>query len=44
MEIVCAVEKKEGLIRSLTELTAGRIMIEEMGGCNFLDTDSDISF
>ncbi len=44
MEIVCAVEKKEGLIRSLTELTAGRIMIEEMGECNYLDTDSDISF
>ncbi|MBQ9867066.1 MAG: YigZ family protein [Lachnospiraceae bacterium] len=42
MEIVCAVEKKEELVRSLTELTAGRIMIEEMGRCDFLDTDKII--
>ena len=37
MEIICSVDKKDELKKELTELTAGRIMIEEMGGCTFLD-------
>ena len=40
METVCAVEKKEALKKALTELTAGRIYIEELGKCTFLDTDA----
>ncbi len=39
MEIICAVEKKEMLIKTLTELTAGRIITEELGACTFLDAD-----
>ena len=40
MEVICAVEKKEALKKALTELTAGRIYIEELGNCTFLDTDA----
>ena len=39
MEVICAIEKKEVLTKELTELTAGRILIEELGNCSFLDAD-----
>ena len=39
MELIVASEKAEDFIKEVTELTAGRVLAEKMGGCVFLDKE-----
>ena len=39
MELIVASEKADDFIKEVTELTAGRVLAEKMGGCVFLDKE-----
>ena len=39
MELIVAAEKADDFIKEVTELTAGRVLTEKMGGCVFLDKE-----
>ncbi|MCR5126460.1 MAG: YigZ family protein [Lachnospiraceae bacterium] len=39
MELIVASEKADAFIKEVTELTAGRVLAEKMGGCVFLDKE-----
>ena len=39
MELIVAAEKADDFIKEVTELTAGRVLAEKMGGCVFLDKE-----
>ena len=39
MELIVAAEKADAFIKEITELTAGRVLAEKLGGCVFLDKE-----